>query len=208
LTSRSGQVLSLPPVLSWPSKFYRTCHLRQSPVIVHMSLALLSIPNKLSFIKLTYGTKAHAIRSSFTIANLSWRHASFTHHCLPFPINPPNGHLNVRALSWATKFSLHPSGPLNDSDPNEEAVKSAVLEAIKGRQQTDLMLRCESASLSHCPFTSFLAQFYHHVGTVLDADGTRNAIRSYIHHYYHRLSSSVPIMRGFMSLHWMAPVYE
>ncbi|KAI0291774.1 Mg2+ transporter protein cora-like protein [Multifurca ochricompacta] len=48
-------------------------------------------------------------------------------------------------MSWATKFNLRPTtgpSPLNDSDAHEEAAKTAVLEAIKGRQQTDLMLRC------------------------------------------------------------------
>ncbi|KAI9444131.1 Mg2+ transporter protein cora-like protein [Lactarius indigo] len=34
------------------------------------------------------------------------------------------------------------TGSSSDSDAHEEAAKAAVLEAIKGRQQTDLMLRC------------------------------------------------------------------
>jgi hypothetical protein len=148
------------------------------PVIVHMSLSFSCISNRPSFIKRTYGTNSHAIRSSSsTFANLSWRHTSFTH---PFPINPSNGHPNVRAFSWASKFNLRPPGSLNDSDLHEEAAKSAVLEAIKGRQQTDLMLRCESNTTVTSPLRK-LAQFYSHVGTVLDADGTRNAIRSYTH---------------------------
>jgi hypothetical protein len=179
------------------------------PVIVHMRLSSFCIPNGLFFIKRTYGTTGHAFKfrsSSSTYANLSWRHAPH-HHQPPFHINPSNGNLNVRAFSWATKFNLRPSRPLNDSDPHEEAAKSAVLEAIKGRQQTDLMLRCESISSPHRPFASQLS-FYSHVGTVLDADGTRNAIRSYTHHHhYHPPFSSVPIMRGFMSSHWMVPLY-
>jgi magnesium transporter len=58
-------------------------------------------------------------------------------------------------LSWAAKFNLRrPRIPLNDADTIEDVAKEAVLEAIKGRQQTDLMLRC----------------------TVLDADGNVKTI--------------------------------
>jgi hypothetical protein len=125
------------------------------PVIVHMRLC---ISNGLSFIQRTYGTTGHAFKfrsSSSTYAN-PWRHPSH-HHQPPFHINPSNGNLNVRPFSWATKFNPRPSRSSNDSDPHEEAAKSAVLEAIKGRQQTDLMLRCESISLSHRPFASQLS---------------------------------------------------
>ncbi|KAI0253371.1 Mg2+ transporter protein cora-like protein [Lactifluus subvellereus] len=69
-------------------------------------------------------------------------------HCRSFPINASNGHLNVRTVSWATKFNIRPSGFLNDSDAHEEAAKAAVLEAIKGRQQTDLMLRWNVKTIS------------------------------------------------------------
>jgi len=85
------------------------------------------------------------------------------------------GLLSVRALSWApTKFNLRPSSPgaLNDSDAHEEVAKAAVLEAIKGRQQTDLMLRCESVTLLFRKLTHFHNPLQHHIGTVLDAEGT------------------------------------
>ncbi|KAF8480459.1 Mg2+ transporter protein cora-like protein [Russula ochroleuca] len=127
-----------------------------------MGLASLCISNRAHFISRTlryvYGRGGHAIRSSApssTFANSSWRHASslLPQRLRPFPIS---GHPNARTLSWATKFNLrrHPSAPLNDADANEDAAKEAVLEAIKGRQQTDLMLRC----------------------TVLDADGNVKTI--------------------------------
>ncbi|KAI0062701.1 Mg2+ transporter protein cora-like protein [Artomyces pyxidatus] len=59
-------------------------------------------------------------------------------------------------MSWATRFGLrHAEPPPPPSDAHEEAAKAAVLEkAIKGRQQTDLMLRC----------------------TILDADGNVKTI--------------------------------
>lgn len=126
-------------------------HSSPSPVTVHMGLALLCTSNRAHFVTLTlrsvlYGTNGHATRSSSTFANPSWRRASLSQSIWPSPISPSHGHLNVRAASWATKFNLRPStSSLNDSDTHEEAAKEAVLEAIKGRQQTDLMLRCESA---------------------------------------------------------------
>ncbi|KAH9000946.1 Mg2+ transporter protein cora-like protein [Lactarius hatsudake] len=43
-------------------------------------------------------------------------------------------------MAWDTPFARSASS--SNSDAHEEAAKAAVLEAIKGRQQTDLMLRC------------------------------------------------------------------
>jgi hypothetical protein len=124
---------------------------------VHMGLASLCISNRTHLISRTwrcvYGSGGLAIRSSpvpssSTFANSSWRrHASplLLQRLRPFPIAASRGHPNARTLSWAAKFSLRrPAAPPNDADANEEAAKEAVLEAIKGRQQTDLMLRCES----------------------------------------------------------------
>ena len=143
-----------------------------------MGLASLCISNRVHFINRTlryvYGSGGHALRSSapsLTLANSSWRHTSSLspQRLRPFPIS---GHPNARTLSWATKFNLRrPSAPLNDADANEDAAKEAVLEAIKGRQQTDLMLRCESLSIVTCLFRK-PAQIHFQIGTVLDADGT------------------------------------
>ncbi|KAI0290965.1 hypothetical protein BC826DRAFT_1024078 [Russula brevipes] len=112
-----------------------------------MGLASLCISNRAHFIRLAlrsvYGSSGPTIRSSSTFANPTWRHTSLYRRVRPSPIVPPHAPLiNSRAVSWATKFNLRPSGPPNDSDAHEEATKAAVLEAIKGRQQTDLMLRC------------------------------------------------------------------
>jgi hypothetical protein len=141
-----------------------------------MGLASLCISNRAHFIPLAfrsvYGSSGPTIRSSSTFANPTWRHTSLYRRIRPSPIVPPHAPLiNARAVSWATKFNLRPSGPPNDSDAHEEAAKAAVLEAIKGRQQTDLMLRCESASVVTLQFRK-LAQFHLHIGTVLDAEGT------------------------------------
>jgi len=95
-----------------------------------------------------YGKGTHAFRSSSfsAFAKSSCRHASpLSPQCVAwqFPISTSRGHPNARTLSWAAKFNLRPpSTPRNDTDANEEMAKEAVLEAIKGRQQTDLMLRC------------------------------------------------------------------
>ena len=138
-----------------------------------MGLASLCISNRAHFINLTsrsvYGRGSHAIRSSsppatssFTTTNTTntttttstyahptWRHASSAHHFFwTYPIRAYAYHAhptNLRTASWATKFNLRPSsGSLNDADTHEETAQAALLEAIKGRQQTDLMLRCES----------------------------------------------------------------
>lgn len=47
-------------------------------------------------------------------------------------------------MSWTSRFNIWPEEPnAGPSDGREEAAKAAILEkAIKGRQQTDLMLRC------------------------------------------------------------------
>ena len=134
-----------------------------------MGLASLCISNRAHFINLTsrsvYGRGSHAIRSSSsaassfnstttttissTYAHSTWRHASSAHHFFrKYPIRPYAYHAhptNLRRASWATKFNFRPSsGSLNDADTHEETAQAALLEAIKGRQQTDLMLRCES----------------------------------------------------------------
>lgn len=51
----------------------------------------------------------------------------------------------VRHMAWLPKFNLRQSEPYSEpSDGQEEAAKVAILEkAMKGRQPTDLMLRCE-----------------------------------------------------------------
>src|SRR6266851_3474294 len=130
-----------------------------------MGLASLCISNRALFLNLAsrsvYGSSGHAFRSlsssSFatttnttsTFAYSFWR-ASWPYRFRPPPIRIPtyHGHLNhTRAASWATRFNLRPPpGSLNDADTHEEPAQAAVLEAIKGRQQTDLMLRCESAA--------------------------------------------------------------
>jgi hypothetical protein len=161
-----------------PSPLALLRHSRR-PEAVHMGLVSLCISNRARFInrilRSVCGSTGRAIRSSSssTFANPSWRHASLSPQRLrPFPISPSRGHSNARTLSWAAKFNLRrPSAPLNDTDANEEAAKEAVLEAIKGRQQTDLMLRCESLSIVTFLFRK-RAQIHFHIGTVLDAGGT------------------------------------
>ena len=141
---------------------------------MHMGLASLCISNRAHFINLTsrsvYGRGSHAIRSSSssaassfntttttttsttissTYAHPTWRHASSAHHFFrKYPIRPYAYHAhptNLRRASWAAKFNFRPSsGSPNDADTHEETAQAALLEAIKGRQQTDLMLRCES----------------------------------------------------------------
>ena len=133
-----------------------------------MGLASLCISNRALFLNLAsrsvYGSSGHAFRSSSSSSSSSfasttnttstfaypfWR-ASWPHRFRPPPIRTPtyHGHLNQsRAASWATRFNLRPPpGSPNDADTHEESAQAAVLEAIKGRQQTDLMLRCESAA--------------------------------------------------------------
>jgi len=151
-----------------------------------MGLASLCISNRVHFINRTlrsvHGRGSHTIRSSSSsaFASPSCRHTSplpSQRLAWPSPISASRGHPIARTLSWAANFNLRrPSTPLNDADANEEVAKEAVLEAIKGRQQTDLMLRC----------------------TILDADGTPSGSNTHDH------SSGVPIMRGFMSLRRVA----
>lgn len=152
-----------------------------------MGLVSLCICNRSPFIKQAsrsaYGCCAHPIRSHSTVSISTWRHAALSQRFRPSPIAASHTHLTVRAASWATKFNLRRSDSSSDSDAHEEAAKDAVLqEAIKGRQQTDLMLRCESASPHfYLPAGSSI---YLHIGTVLDAEGTRNIIRSHSHHHH------------------------
>jgi hypothetical protein len=121
---------------------------------LHMGLVSLCICNRSHFIKQAslrsaYGCCAHPIRSNSTVSISTWRHAALSQRFRPSPIAASHTHLTVRTASWATKFNLRRSGSSSDSDTHEEAAKAAVQEeAIKGRQQTDLMLRCESASIS------------------------------------------------------------
>jgi hypothetical protein len=137
-----------------PSRSFAAPRRKYKSRTVHMGLVSLCCSNRVHFFNRTlrsvYGKGSHAIRSksSSAFANPLCRHAS----PLPpqrlacsFPISASRGHPNARTLSWAAKFNLRrPSAPLNDADANEEVTREAVLEAIKGRQQTDLMLRCES----------------------------------------------------------------
>ena len=147
-----------------------------------MGLASLCISNRVHLISRTlrsvYGRGSHTIRSSSSSAfanSSSCRQTSplpSQRPAWPFPISASRGHPNARTLSWAAKFNLRrPSTPLNDADAIEDVAKEAVLEAIKGRQQTDLMLRCESLvhrdlAVSQTGSNSSL------IGTILDADGT------------------------------------
>ncbi|KAI9507145.1 hypothetical protein F5148DRAFT_1285632 [Russula earlei] len=124
-----------------------------------LSAAALCISNSLNLTSrpVLYGSAGHAFRSyasTSTSARPPWRHAPSLSPSSPLsqqrmrtsPIGGTSRGLpTVRAVSWAAKFNLRPSpGFLNDSDAHahEEAAKDGVLEAIKGRQQTDLMLRC------------------------------------------------------------------
>ena len=52
--------------------------------------------------------------------------------------------LGVRNMSWMSKFGMRTSEPAAGlSESQDEIEKAAILEkAVKGRQQTDLMLRC------------------------------------------------------------------
>lgn len=112
----------------------------------HMGLVSLCICNRSPFIKQAsrsvYGCCAPPTRSNSSVSFSTWRHAALSQRFRPSLIAASHTHLTVRAASWATKFNLRHSGSSSDSDAHEEAAKAAVLEAIKGRQQTDLMLRC------------------------------------------------------------------
>ncbi|KAH9026314.1 Mg2+ transporter protein cora-like protein [Lactarius deliciosus] len=112
-----------------------------------MGLVLLCTYNRPPFIKQASrsvsGRCAHLIRSNSTVSISTWRHAALSQRFRPSPIAASHTHLTVRAASWATKFNLRRTSSSSDSDAHEEAAKAAVLEAIKGRQQTDLMLRCD-----------------------------------------------------------------
>ncbi|KAH9059552.1 cora-domain-containing protein [Lactarius vividus] len=113
---------------------------------LHMGLVSLCTYNRPPFIKQASrsvsGRCAHLIRSNSTGSISTWRHAALSQRFRPSHIAASRTHLTVRAASWATKFNLRRTGSSSDSDAHEEAAKAAVLEAIKGRQQTDLMLRC------------------------------------------------------------------
>lgn len=126
----------------------------------HMGLVSLCICNRLPFIKQAsrsvYGCCAPPTRSNSNVSISTWRHAALSKRFRPSLIAASHTHLTVRAASWSTKFNLKHSVSSNDSDAHEEAAKAAVLEAIKGRQQTDLMLRCESAS-SHLQAVRFIS---------------------------------------------------
>lgn len=69
---------------------------------------------------------------------------------VPGPFHDPHGSRSgARSMSWVSRFN-RPLDPWSgNSDGQEEAAKAAILEkAMKGRQQTDLMLRC-ARFLSH-----------------------------------------------------------
>lgn len=78
-------------------------------------------------------------------------------------------------------------------DANEEAVKEAVLEAVKCRQRTDLILRCELLSIATCLFRK-RPQIYFHVGIVLDVDGKPSD------HTHFSFVEGVSITRGSASM--------
>jgi hypothetical protein len=152
----------------------------KSRICVHMGLASLCISNRTHFFNLAllrsvYGRNGHhVIRSPSSSATTntttttstfstfsyppSWRHASWPQRfrsssfCAPCAPTYHARLYNARSASWATKFNRRPSpGSFNDTEIHEETAQAAVLEAIKGRQQTDLMLRCESPVQHHHP---------------------------------------------------------
>jgi len=164
----------------------------RSRTCVHMGLASLCISNRTHFVNLAlrnsvYGSSGHTFRSSSTSTSPTssssststststtpstfaypWRHASWSRRFRTSPFCSPTHHARLysaRAASWAAKFNLRPSPrSFNDVDTHEEAAQAAVLEAIKGRQQTDLMLRCESPAPHHhpphCRFANSLTDF-------------------------------------------------
>jgi hypothetical protein len=67
---------------------------------------------------------------------------------------PWSQHMGARQVSWAGRLKQHPVEFNPISDSQEEAAKAAILEKVmKGRQPTDLMLRCECRTWTFAPFT-------------------------------------------------------
>jgi hypothetical protein len=61
--------------------------------------------------------------------------------------------MGARQVSWAARLKHHPIEFNPISDSQEEAAKAAILEKVmKGRQPTDLMLRCECRTWTFAPF--------------------------------------------------------
>ncbi len=57
-------------------------------------------------------------------------------------------HLSIRRISWSFKSWTSSPDPSSVPDPQEDLTKAAILDKVmKGRQPTDLMLRCSSSHL-------------------------------------------------------------
>jgi hypothetical protein len=55
-----------------------------------------------------------------------------------------SGPAHVRSIAWSPHAHPRPADPRGLSDEQEDEAKAAILEKVmKGRQPTDLMLRCE-----------------------------------------------------------------
>lgn len=56
----------------------------------------------------------------------------------------------ARRISWTLKLQPRPADPETMSNKQEDAAKATILEKVmKGRQPTDLMLRCEQLPAVH-----------------------------------------------------------
>lgn len=77
--------------------------------------------------------------------------------------------LGARYLRWPTREHLDGCEP---TEPQEELAKADILEKVmKGRQPSDLMLRCMSRLSLSCPCAERISS-----GTVLDAEGNTNLL--------------------------------
>jgi len=64
-------------------------------------------------------------------------------------ISPFRNHVGIRHISWLLRLRSRAADPNGVPDDQEDLTKAAILEKVmKGRQPTDLMLRCASLFLS------------------------------------------------------------
>jgi len=122
--------------------------------------------------------------SSYSLSRLArWQshHACFSYATQGFPprcetssrsymetfISPFRNYVGIRHISWLLRLRSRAADPNGVPDGQEDLTKAAILEKVmKGRQPTDLMLRCASLFLSSvCP------QLTRWLGTILDAEG-------------------------------------
>lgn len=76
-------------------------------------------------------------------------------------------HVSVRQISWTPRATPRTVEFNGLSHEQEDAAKAAILEKVmKGRQPTDLMLRCKSFTVKVSPSTQLFS-----TGTILDAEG-------------------------------------